>query len=291
MNLYISGFSDEISDSLDEQIRVVKRLGMEYISIRGVDGTNIGDYTVEDCVRKNVFTRLWDNNIKVSSIGSPIGKVFIDDQDGFKKQLKILNNLCKIAIMLDCKYIRIFSFFIKGDDDADKYEDEVISKIKRFSDIAKQYGIILLHENEKDIYGDIGRRCNTLFEKVNSPHFKGIFDFANFVQCGEDPIKCYELLKKHIIYFHIKDAAYDLSYNVLCGTGDGKIKEILTDAIKNDGYEGFLTLEPHLAMFGSLQGLELEDASSVVNESANINGEQGYEMQYNEIKKILAGME
>lgn len=290
MSLYISGFSDEISDSLDEQIRVVKKFNMQYISLRGVDSKNIGDYTVKDCIEKNVFKRLWDNNIKISSIGSPIGKVFIDDDEGFKKQIVVLHNLCKIALILDCKYIRIFSFFMPSNCNVDDYENAVVEKIKIFTDIAKRYGVILLHENEKDIYGDIASRCYKLFKSVNSENFKAIFDFANFVQCGENTVECYNLLKDYIVYFHIKDASYNLSYNVLCGTGDGQIQTILKMAIKNDDYTGFLTLEPHLTMFGSLKDLELSDASSVINKNTNINGEQGYEMQYNAVKNILNEM-
>ncbi len=285
MSIYISGFSDEISDSLDKQIEVVKSLGMNYISLRGIDGKNIGDFTPGE-FKEVVLPRLTKADMKVSSIGSPIGKVFIDDEEGYQKQLVVLENICQIANMLDCKYIRIFSFFIKKELNYDDFEQAVITKIKEFAKIAEKYNVILLHENEKDIFGDIARRCNTIFNEVGSPSFKAIFDFANFVQCGEDTMKAYELLKEHILYFHIKDASYDVSYNVLCGTGDGKIPEILEIAIK-DGYQGFLTLEPHLAMFGSLQSLELEEAESVVNTDANITGEQGYEMQYKAVNEIL----
>ena len=62
----------------------------------------------------------------------------------------------------------------------------MISKIKQFAEIAGKYNVILLHENEKDIYGDISRRCHEILKAVDSPYFKAIFDFANFVQCGED---------------------------------------------------------------------------------------------------------
>lgn len=285
MSIIISGFSDEISDNLEKQIEVVKSLGMDYISLRGIDGKNIGDFTPNEFER-DVLPKLKAKNIKVSSIGSPIGKVFIDDEQGFQKQQLVLENICQIANMLNCNYIRIFSFFIKKDTDPNSFELEVIKKIKKFAEIAQKYDVILLHENEKDIFGDTAARCKVIFDKVGSDYFKGIFDFANFVQCKEDTMDAYNLLKEHLLYFHIKDAVYNLSYNVLCGTGDGKIQEILEIAIKN-GYSGFLTLEPHLAMFGSLQGLELEEASSVVNESANISGEQGYGMQYKAINEIL----
>ncbi|MGL5973079.1 MAG: sugar phosphate isomerase/epimerase family protein [Oscillospiraceae bacterium] len=284
-NIFISGFSDEISDSLDKQIEVVKSLGMKHISIRGIDGKNVGDYSFDE-FKDTVYPRLQQNGIEVSSIGSPIGKIFVDDEEAFLKQLTVLETLCKVANLLNCKYIRIFSFFIDKSLNYDDFRDVVINKIKQFATVASKYDVILLHENEKDIFGDIARRCKVIFDEVGSPSFKAIFDFANFVQCGDNTLEAYELLKEHILYFHIKDATYSVSYNVLAGTGDGNIPQILEMAI-NDGYKGFLTLEPHLAMFGSLQSLELEEAKKVVNVEAEITGEQGYEMQYNAINEIL----
>ncbi|WP_342352024.1 sugar phosphate isomerase/epimerase family protein [Neobacillus soli] len=77
--------------------------------------------------------------------------------------------------------------------------------MKEFAAIAEKYDLIFLHENEKDIYGDIGRRCKEILKEVGPPSFKAIFDFANFVQCGEDSQECYDLLKDDIVYIHIKD--------------------------------------------------------------------------------------
>lgn len=288
MSIIFSGFADEISADLDKQIEVVKRLGMEYISARAIDGKNIADYTPEE-FKESVLPRLEANGIKISSMGSPIGKVFIDDEEGFAKQLVDLENICEICHMVGCRYIRIFSFFIKKEENYDDYKEQVIEKLKQFVAIAEKHNIILLHENEKDIYGDIGRRCVDLFEAIESPYFKAIFDFANFVQCEQETIEAYNMLEKYILYYHIKDARKEVTYNVLCGTGDGNIETILADAFAK-GYEGFLTLEPHLAMFGTLQSLELAAAANVVNTGANINGEQGYELQYQAIVRIVEGL-
>ena len=284
-DLMISGFSDEISSDFDTQLEVVSNLGMHYISLRGIDGKNIGDYTVDE-IKENVLPRLQKWDIGVSSIGSPIGKVFINDEEGFEKQKVMLETLCQISNLLDCKYIRIFSFYIPKGEDADQYKDDVISKIKAFADIAEKYDVILLHENEKDIYGDIARRCHEILKAVASPSFKAIFDFANFVQCGEDTQECYDLLKDEIVYIHIKDAVSTDSQNVVCGTGEGKIPEILAQAI-DSGYKGFLTLEPHLVLFDSLKDLELEDATEIIKDNKGLDGAGGYKLQYEALVEIL----
>ena len=284
-DLMISGFSDEISSDFDTQLEVVSNLGMHYISLRGIDGKNIGDFTVDE-IKESVLPRLQKWDIGVSSIGSPIGKVFINDEEGFEKQKVMLETLCQISNLLDCKYIRIFSFYIPKGEDADQYKDDVISKIKAFADIAEKHDVILLHENEKDIYGDIARRCHEILKAVASPSFKAIFDFANFVQCGEDTQECYDLLKDEIVYIHIKDAVSTDSQNVVCGTGEGKIPEILAQAI-DSGYKGFLTLEPHLVLFDSLKDLELEDATEIIKDNKGLDGAGGYKLQYEALVEIL----
>ena len=284
-DLMISGFSDEISSDFDTQLEVVSNLGMHYISLRGIDGKNIGDFTVDE-IKETVLPRLQKWDIGVSSIGSPIGKVFINDEEGFEKQKVMLETLCQISNLLDCKYIRIFSFYIPKGEDVDQYKDEVISKIKAFADIAEKHDVILLHENEKDIYGDIARRCHEILKAVASPSFKAIFDFANFVQCGEDTQECYDLLKDEIVYIHIKDAVSTDSQNVVCGTGEGKIPEILAQAI-DSGYKGFLTLEPHLVLFDSLKDLELEEATEIIKDNKGLDGAGGYKLQYEALVEIL----
>ena len=169
----------------------------------------------------------------------------------------------------------------------DEWKEEVLKKLRGFADIAAKYGVVLIHENEKDIYGDIGTRCKVILDELASPNFKAAFDFANFVQCGENTEECWELLKEHVVYIHIKDAVAGKNENVVCGTGDGKIYEILKKAFEEDGYKGFLTLEPHLVLFATLQSLEVVDATEVISENKAKDGAEGYAMQYNALKGIL----
>ena len=283
--IIISGFADEIDPQLDVQLKVVKDLGMEYICFRAADGKGVADYTLEE-VQEKILPRLKAAGVKVSSLGSPIGKIDIDDEAAYEKQLQQLDTLCWICNLLDTRYIRMFSFWMVGKD-PDEWKDEVLRKLKGFAQIAEKYGVILLHENEKDIYGDTGERCKVILDELASPCFKAAFDYANFVQCGENTAECWELLKEHVVYIHIKDAVAGKNENGVCGTGDGKIPELLAKAIREDGYEGFLTLEPHLVLFATLQSLEVVDASEVISENKAKDGAEGYAMQYNALKGIL----
>lgn len=282
----ISGFSDEIDADLETQLRAVRELGMEYICLRGVNGKNICEYTPAQ-VKQQIKPLLDKYGVKVSSIGSPLGKVFADDPVKFECQLQAARRVVEIARYLECRYVRIFSFYIPQDSSAEHWREPVLEKLRALTEIFAAAGITALHENEKDIYGDTAMRCLDLFQAIDSPYFRGIFDFANFVQCREDVLGGYRILRPYIDYFHIKDAVRAGNINVLCGTGEGRIEEILADAWKR-GFSGFLTLEPHLVLFESLQSLELHRAEDVIKQNLYEDGKTGFAAQYQALVEILS---
>lgn len=288
-NIVISGFADEIAPELDTQLKVVKELGMDHICLRAADGKGVADLTLEE-FRESILPRLNAAGVKLSSLGSPIGKIGIRDEEAYETQLQQLDTLCQICNLSGCKYIRMFSFWMPKGENPDDYTDLVLEKLAGFAKVAEKYDVILIHENEKDIYGDIGRRCKVILDRLASPHFKAAFDFANFVQCGEDTEVCWEMLKEHVVYIHIKDAEVGNNLNVLCGTGDGKIPQLLKKIIREDGYRGFLTLEPHLVVFSTFKALEAMDSAEVeahFAHSAAKDGAEGYAMQYHALMDIL----
>jgi sugar phosphate isomerase/epimerase len=81
-----------------------------------------------------------------------------------------------------------------------------------------------------------------------------IFDSANLVQLGIRPMEAWRRMRDHVVYLHIKDAVFPTGEIVPPGEGDGDIPEILADAITARGYEGFVSLEPHLAAAGEFSG-------------------------------------
>lgn len=274
----ISGFSDEIDEKIVNQFKHLNTLGISYFEPRGVNGVNIAD--IDDIQLETLKKDMADYGIKVSSIGSPIGKIGINDP--FEPHLKKLERVIHIAKELGTKYIRIFSFFIPQGEDPANYRSEVMRRTKEMCALAQKEGVILLHENEKEIYGDIAERCLDIFETVNSPALKGVFDPANFVQCGEDVYpKAFNMLKEHIVYMHIKDALPDGEV-VPAGYGTGGVESIIDELYKS-GYEGFLSLEPHLGSFKGLANLELDDKMLKLNKSTP----EKFTLAYDSLKKIL----
>lgn len=272
----ISGFSDEISSDLEEQFKTLNKLGIEYFEPRGVDGENIS--AVSDEKLKDIKAKMKKYGIKASSIGSPIGKIGINED--FEPHYEAFKRTVEIAKALESKYIRMFSFFIPEDEEPQKYRDEVMRRLKMFADYAKEHDVVILHENEKGIYGAKGKACLDIMETLGSDHFRLVFDPANFVQCKEDTKKCYEMLAPYIEYMHIKDAVGERV--VPSGSGQGNVEFILK-SLKEKGFEGFLSLEPHLGSFEGLADLELDDKM----EKLPKGGEGTFTLAYNSLCEIL----
>lgn len=149
----------------------------------------------------------------------------------------------------------MFSFYPPKGEDIAAYRQQVIDQLGAMLDAADAQDIVLAHENEKGIYGDIPERCLDLVETFGG-RLKCIFDPANFIQCGARPADAYPMLKKHIYYFHMKDALLADGSVVPCGMGDGSVPEILKDY---GGDETGLTIEPHLKVFAGLNALQGEE--------------------------------
>ena len=134
-------------------------------------------------------------------------------------------------------------------------KDPVILRLGIILDMARTYDMTLLHENEKEIYGDTPGRCLDLLNALDSPNFKAVYDPANFVQCGVSPMEAFRILEPFISYVHIKDAMSGSMVNVPAGMGDGKIPELI-QSLTDMNYHGFLSLEPHLTAFEGIASLE-----------------------------------
>ena len=249
----LSAFADEADALLSGQIEALKEAGIAGVELRGVDGKNVKDLTEDEA--REVRAKLDAAGIKVTSMGSPFGKIGVkDDFEPHFKEFEHALELCKI---LGCDRMRMFSFFYPKGEDAYAYRDIVIERLTRMLDAADKAGITLCHENEKGIYGDVAARCLDLIKHFGG-RLKCIFDPANFIQCGEKPIENFEILKDHIFYMHIKDALLANGAVVPSGCGDGSLPEIIKNLSAREG-ELVLTVEPHLTVFEGLKNLQDEE--------------------------------
>lgn len=255
----LSAFADEISPDLNEQIATLQREGIRYVDLRGVWNINVLD--LSDAQIRQIKQMLDAQGIGVAAIGSPIGKVAIDSP--FEITMQKLERAISVAQALGTRFIRIFSFYppthTQGIDAAlDAHRDEVMGRLHVMIERAGAAGVTLLHENERDIYGDTIARCVDLMQSCEDEHFRLAFDPANFIQCGQIPYPdAYEALRPWLAYVHVKDALSDGSV-VAAGAGAGRWPDLLR-RLRKDGYDGFLSLEPHLAAAGQFRGFSGPD--------------------------------
>lgn len=275
--IQLSGFADEIDTNLGKQIEVLKKLQMNHVEMRGVNGKGLVDYSINEA--REIKKQLDESAIQLSSVGSPIGKNKITDD--FAPHMELYKHTVEIAHEMETPYIRMFSFFMPEHESYDPYRGKVMDQLGQFVDYAKASNIILLHENEKDIYGDVADRCLELMKEFYGEHFKAVFDFANFVQCKQDTLSAYEMLKPYIAYIHIKDALWSDGSVVPAGHGDGNVEKILK-MLKDSGYQGFLSLEPHLADFAGFSSLEQS-----AGEKKKLSGEEAFTIACEALRKIL----
>lgn len=248
--IILSAFADEYSASFTEQLRGMRDYGIDYIEVRGVDGKNVSALT--PCEVKQMKRKLDTFGIGVSAIGSPIGKVRLDgDLDA---HFDMARRVLETANELGARYVRMFSFYPPEGKNIVDCREHVFTELARLLELAKSHEVVLCHENEAKIYGDVPSRCREIYDAF-SGKIKTVFDMGNYVLEGVKPYpNGYELLKDSIAYFHVKDA---LSAGAIVppGCGEANIKQILSEHVKYAEDDFFVSIEPHLQLFSGLNAL------------------------------------
>jgi 3-dehydroshikimate dehydratase len=250
----LSAFADEIDPDPQTQIDILKSCGIRYIELRSILKTNVLD--LSDLQVSELKSLLAKHGFRLSAIGSPIGKIKIDEPfaphlERFKRAI----HLCKV---FDTPNIRIFSYYLTDDGDWDDWRREVLDRMWEKCKLADKAGVRLLHENEHRIYGDSPERVSdlmdTVLEQFDKPPLGAVYDPANYVFCGYDPWQGWQMTKKWTVHFHIKDWVKGEQHGRLAGEGQGRIADVMAEAAKMN-YEGFATLEPHLLGGGPTGGV------------------------------------
>ncbi|HEY7154474.1 MAG TPA: sugar phosphate isomerase/epimerase family protein [Gemmataceae bacterium] len=245
----LSAFADEISPDPQEQIDVLRASGVRHIELRSILQTNVLDLT--DLQVKELKSLLDRHGFRLSAIGSPIGKVKIDQP--FERHLQRFERAIELCKVFDTPNIRIFSYYKPDGDDWTKWRGEVMARMAEKTRRAEKAGVRLLHENEHNIYGDDPQRVVDVMQTINSSHLRAVFDAANYVFCGYDPWQGWQMTKGLTAHFHIKDWIAGEKHGCLAGEGQGRIPEVIAEVAQT--YDGFATLEPHLLGGGPTGGV------------------------------------
>ena len=255
MTVTLSGFADEISADPQAQLAVLAAESISFLELRSAWGVNVADFT--DAQLAEFRAAIDQAGVRVSAIGSPIGKIGIGAP--FAPEVERLRRIADIAAELGTALIRVFSFYMPPGEPPERYRSQVIDQLGTLARVAEERGVILAHENEKEIYGDVPERCADLIASVGSPALRATFDAANFVQCGARPFSdAYPLLREYLVYVQVKDARAADGEVTPAGDGDGEVRETLA-ALRDSGFAGFMSLEPHLDLAGRQGGFSGPD--------------------------------
>ena len=220
-SVILSGFADEAANqkTVDQQFSAFAAIGLQYYTIRFIDAGN-GVKNVMKLNKtevKHVKKKMDEYGLKVSSLGSPIGKVkLLDVDDGthnayipFKKYLKNdVQRACDLANEFGTKLMRGFAFYHPRGEDPYAYVDQVVDQLSAIAELCDKNGITFGLEVEANLVGQCGRTLELLHRRVKHPAMLTIFDAANIVTQGyssDDIFLQYHMMKKGLGWMHIKD--------------------------------------------------------------------------------------
>jgi len=248
--MVITGISDEAGKSIDAQIQTHKTLGWDKLELRLVNDKNVAG-ELSDTEFNEVVKAVEENDMKVAGFSSAIGNWSRPIMGDFDQDISDL----KISVIrmkrLGTKNIRIMSWVGDGVDE-NVWKTEAIKRCKELAKIAEDAGITLLHENCTGWGGLSADNMLEIKNEVNSPAFKLLYDIGNVICYGMDPLEFFKTIRGNFDYVHVKDAkinpaggkSEDFAY---CGKGDAMVEKFLSTIILEDGYDGYVSIEPHIA--------------------------------------------
>lgn len=302
-SIILSAFADEVggSQSALAQFSALAAMGLSYYSPRFIDisGERKHVMTLSKDELKTLKTMHADFGIHVTSIGSPIGKVKLLDQDDgshnrfvpFKKYLaEDVQTAIDRATFLETKLIRGFSFYHPRGTDPKAHIPQAVDQLGAIVEKCAKAGVVFGLEVEANLIGQNGKILAELAKKVKSPHMVLIYDGGNLSSQNMNVIECFDEYAAMIPYLgwiHIKDYEVDpslpwtgvvdeerLKNFVPANVGDSGHERILRDLrqhlpkinkrMQKLGAPGlFLELEPHLKGGGQFGGFSGPDGLGV----------------------------
>ena len=249
----LSAFADEISPDPAEQLAVLAACHVRFIEFRSIHKTNVLAQT--DMQLDEFRKQLAGANVGLSAIGSPVGKVPVDQP--FAPTEEKLRRALDVAHRFGTANVRVFSFYPPDgafDGNWSPWRDEICDRMRRLAELAASGEVILVHENEHRIFGDKPDRVEDLLRTVNHPNLRAAYDAANWVYSGYDPVEGWDRTAAYTTHYHVKDWKAGGEHGVLAGTGDGRMDYSVGELVKRD-YQGFAVMEPHLRGGGPTGGV------------------------------------
>ena len=255
--MVLTGIADEAAGDIETQVTAHKELGWDHIELRLVDGKNVagelgdvdfdrvcGVLAREGMTATGFASRIanWSRNIKGD---------FSDDVQDLKDSIPRMNRL-------GVRPIRVMSWVGEGVGEAE-WRRETIRRMRQLAKIAEDGDVLLCHENCTGWGGLSERHMLELRDEVDSPNFVLLYDIGNTLSHGLEAASFFETIRGQFAYVHVKDAHKNPEGGsseryAYCGEGDAHVREYLGKILVEDGYDGVVSIEPHVAAVVHLSG-------------------------------------
>lgn len=247
-----SVITDEISQNLEEAAEVAAAFGLNAIELRSV--WNHQPHELDPGQIRRIRQICEEKGLKVCAISSPFFKCSLVPQE-IECQLDILGKTIQVAQALDCRLIRGFSFWQQGD--FEQRLPEIVAAFRRPAEMLRAAGMKMALEPDPSVFACNGNRLGRLIRMIDDPCIGALWDAGNDVYSPIPEIPFpdgYDFVKPYILHVHLKDAILGengKAESVKIGTGLVNWPRQLA-ALKQDGYDGYLSLETHYRKGGHI---------------------------------------
>lgn len=257
--LRIAAITDEYSPDLALALSAMTATGMTGAELRVLWGKNIMDLSDDELSKAKAL--LAEHEMEVISIASPLLKCVLPNApeiDGrfqqdvfaakhtFEDQPRLTDHAFKVAEFFGAKIVRVFSYWRTVE--PEKTYDAVASALHSLGDKAAPRGLTIGLENEHACNVATAAHSAKMLSMVQHPFVKLVWDPANALCSGESPFPGgYSLLPKdRIVHVHAKDCHMEDHKPIWGPLGTRNVDwKGQIDALWNDGYRGWLSLETH----------------------------------------------
>ena len=254
---------DGISRDMEHALQVLTEAGLKYVELQFVWDAEVGDHTDEEISRMKELITKYD--VQVSCISRHIfGGVFLMGteigDETYNFHMEKLKRCISMAKELNTDLVRIMSFrkemILFGTNGAEEWVvsggawDKLMKMLEEPVKLAEKEGITIVVETGNNAMITTAVLGRKMIDAIGSNNLKILWDPANSLYANEPTFPDgYEHLKDgYIGHLHIKDVKSNISAATvsMCplGTGDmAPYLEPLANALKEDGYQGTISLE------------------------------------------------
>ncbi|HEU5129224.1 MAG TPA: sugar phosphate isomerase/epimerase family protein [Glycomyces sp.] len=239
----VCGIGDEAAASLTGQIAVHRDLGLTGLEVRTVGGKGLHELTEAEFAA--AAAELDASGLAVPAVDTPIGSWAVTVGSDFAAECRILATAAARSLALGCDRLRVMSYPGDGRDEAD-WRREALRRVRELTVRAADSGVTLLHENCQGWGGRSARHTLELLEAA--PGLRLVFDIGNGLAYGYEATAFLAAVIDHVDHVHVKDGETVGGEAVFGPPGDGEVDlHGCLDLLDRAGYDGWLSLEPHVA--------------------------------------------